>query len=253
MILGNIQAGRASPHLFATDTTATNSIPKRTSIFYSYGGQRICRTMFMFLHGVGHSRLENLIKHYASEGISNRVHKNAQRRPHNQTSFEVTTRVKEFIELFADNHALPLPGRLPSYKDYRVMLLPSDMTKVFVYNHYIATCEKENFTEGKMSRWTFQRIWNNVCPYVSVMKPATDLCFDCQQNASLVMRSANLSEDIKSQRLQDAQKHLATARLQRHHYNDQCELARKALDSAQSNSTPTPTIYSPVKEEKEQQ
>lgn len=73
------------------------------------------------------------------------------------------------------------------------------MTKVFVYNQYIKTCERENFTVDKMSRSTFQRIWNDVCPYVSVMKLATDLCCDCQQNSTLVMRSANLTEEIKSE------------------------------------------------------
>ena len=131
--------------------------------------------MFSFVYAVGHSRLKNLIKHYSSEGITTRVHKLSHRRPHNQTSFDVTKRVKEFIEMFADNHALLFPGHLPAYKDYCVMLLPTDMTKVFVYNQYIKTRERENFTVGKMSRSTFQRIWNDVCPYVSVMKPATDL------------------------------------------------------------------------------
>lgn len=93
-----------------------------------------------------------------------------------------------------------------------------------------------------MSRSTFQRIWNDICLYVSVMKPATDLCFDCQQNSTLVMRSANLTEEIKSERLENAQKHLALAQLQRHHYNDQCELAKKSLES--TDTTPTCMHYS---------
>ena len=73
-----------------------------------------------------------------------------------------------------------------------------------------------------------------MCPCVSVMKPATDLCFDCQQNATLLMRSANLPESVKSQRLEDAQKHLSLAKLQRHHYNDQCGLAKQSLEVTDS-------------------
>lgn len=46
------------------------------------------------------------------------------------------------------------------------------------------------------------------------MKPATDLCFTCQENASLLMKSANLQDSVKSQRLSDAQEHLKVAKAQ---------------------------------------
>ena len=116
--------------------------------------------------------------------------------------------------------------------------------KIFVYSQYIKTCERENFEQGKVSRWTFERIWNDVCPYVSVMKPATDLCFDYQQNATLVLRSANLPEGVKSQRLEDAQRHPELAKMQRHHYNDQCKLAKQSLEATDLNLTPVYMHYS---------
>ena len=237
VILANIQAGRGSPALFPDSGSSTSS---RTAIHYTFGGKQICRTSFCFLYAVGHTRLENLIKHYKTQGLTSRVQKLSQSRPHNHTSFTVIERIKSFIERFADNHALPLPGRLPSHKDYRVMLLPTDMTKVFVFQQYIKTCEKESCEDGKVSRWTFQRILNDVCPYVSVMKPATDLCFDCQQNPTILMRSTNLPESVKSKRLEDAQRHLSLAKLQRHHYNDQCELAKLSLERVNDSSTVTP-------------
>ena len=58
------------------------------------------------------------------------------------------------------------------------------------------------------------------------MKPATDLCHTCQQNTNLLMKSANMSQLIKSQRLQDAQRHLDLAKKQRQHYNEQCAIAK---------------------------
>ena len=61
------------------------------------------------------------------------MHGNTRKRPHNQTDRDEGDRIKRFIEQFANNHALPLPGRLPTHRDYRVMLLPSDMTKSAVY------------------------------------------------------------------------------------------------------------------------
>ena len=46
-----------------------------------------------------------------------------------------------------------------------------------------------------------------VVPYICII-PADDLCQVCQQNASLILRAANLSEDGKMQMLIDAQHHL---------------------------------------------
>ena len=46
------------------------------------------------------------------------MHKNTKKRPHNRTESGDIERIKGFIEKFADNHAMPLPGRLPTHKDY---------------------------------------------------------------------------------------------------------------------------------------
>ena len=45
-------------------------------------------------------------------------------------------------------------------------------------------------------------------PYICVMPPADDLCPISQDNASLLPKSANLSEDEKMQRLQTVEAHL---------------------------------------------
>ena len=72
----------------------------------------------MFVHAIGARQLKNLISHYNENGLSERTHGNARKRPHNRTDGEEIQKIKEFIEPFADNHALPLPGRLPTHKDY---------------------------------------------------------------------------------------------------------------------------------------
>lgn len=83
----------------------------------------------------------------------------------------------KFIEYTADLLALPLPGRLPKFKDYRVMKLPSNETKASVYRKYIASLGDD---ELKMSICSFRRIWAKYIPYVTVMKPANDLCDYCR-------------------------------------------------------------------------
>ena len=187
-----------------TSTPSTSREVVRASIKYQYGGVQVCKTAFMFIHAIGAGRY--LISHYNEHGLSERVHGNTRKRPHNQTDGEEIQKIKEFIERFADSYALPLPGRLLTQKDYRVMLLPSDMSKSAVYRFYVKACETEQV--NCVSRRTFENIWKDLRPYIASMKPATDLCHTCQQNANLLMKSANMPELMKSQRLQDAQTYL---------------------------------------------
>ena len=67
------------------------------------------------------------------------------------------------------------------------------------------------------------------------MKPATDLCHTCQLNSRLLMRSANMPESIKSQRLTDAQAHVTLAQVQCSYYNSQCASAKKSLEEIAGN------------------
>lgn len=104
----------------------------------------VCRYVKLPSHSyklyIGFHRLKNLNRHYDEKGLSIRVHKNTKKRPHNRTESKDVEKIKGFIEQFADNHAMPLPGRLQPHKDCRVMLLPSNMSKSFVYRFYIRAC-----------------------------------------------------------------------------------------------------------------
>ena len=85
----------------------------------------------------------NLIKHYDETGLCNCVQGNTSRLPQNALSLEETIHVTTFITNYARAHAMLLPGRLLSHKD-KVMILPSDITKVFVYSKYKQVCESSN-------------------------------------------------------------------------------------------------------------
>ena len=126
------------------------------------------------------------------------------------------------------------------------MLLPSDMTKNAVYRFYEKACESEQSTP--VCRRLFENIWHDLCPYIAMMKPATDLCFTYQKNANLLMKSANLQDSVKKQQLEEAQKHLKLAKLQRECYNEQCAQAASNLKESPANnpdlSTTTSTLHS---------
>ena len=56
-----------------------------------------------------------------------------KRRPWNTASFPDRERAVTFIKNYAEAHALPLPGRMPKFYDYSIMLLPSDVSMASVH------------------------------------------------------------------------------------------------------------------------
>ena len=42
---------------------------------------------------------------------------------------------------------------------------------------------------------TFCKLWRELLPHITVMKPMTDLCAVCQENSTAIMRSANLPDE----------------------------------------------------------
>ena len=183
----------------------------RPSTKYFMHGIPICQTFFRFLHILSSKRYKNICAALDKGGVTERVHGN---------KFEDTQRVKKFIANTAETHALPLPGRLPNQKD-KFLLLPTDMPKMKVYRNYKAVCESDDVPHVGKSK--FYSLWQELCPYISTMKPSSDLCFQCQQNSNMILRSAHMSEEEKSMRLQVAVEHLQLAKTERAFYNQQIE------------------------------
>ena len=58
-------------------------------------------------------------------------------------SFADIERAIAFINNYAEDHALALPGRIPGSRREAVKLLPSSETKVKVHAAYKSACEQE--------------------------------------------------------------------------------------------------------------
>ena len=102
----------------------------KVSSSHMHNGYKVCKTTYAFLYGVGTKhRLEAIKKHYLEHGMETRVHKNTRRLPHNALSFDEITSVVKFIENYAEQHAILLPGRIPAYKRDNMKLLPSSTSK----------------------------------------------------------------------------------------------------------------------------
>ena len=142
---------------------------------------------------------------------------------------EDTKKAMSFITNMASIHVLPLPGRNPTNKDERFLLLPCDITKTYVYRKYRDACTEEHTIP--FQRRKFETVWNETLPYIVTARPASDLCFVCQQNNTLISKSKYATE------CQIPVTPLSTGALRqayrgRSHYNSQCK-----LDDSASNPT----------------
>ena len=110
---------------------------------------------------------------------------------------------RTFIVNYATKYALPLPGHMPTITNFSDWQLPSDVTKVAVHKEYVAGCRQSG--QQAVGLTLFKELWP---PNIHVMKPQPDLCTTCQRNNRLIFRTANHSDEVKSQRVQEQQRHL---------------------------------------------
>ena len=121
---------------------------------------RVCLKTFVFIHAIIHKRFEALQKHFDSLGLVSRTHGNTKRLPKNTRPKQDTFRALGFIDNFSEIHGLPLPGRMPNHRDSDVVLLPSDMSKSYVYGKYVEACRAEG--EYSFSRRKFKDVWREL-------------------------------------------------------------------------------------------
>ena len=108
--------------------TAQNSSRERQRSFREYFpfGKQVCLKTFCFAHGISHSTLKRTDIHLDSSGISTRKHGNAWKTPKHALTVIDINKVIVFLKSYANKNGLPLPGRMPDYRNAKVMLLPSD-------------------------------------------------------------------------------------------------------------------------------
>lgn len=127
----------------------------------------------------------------------------------------------KFLQNYAANHALTLPGWVPGFWKDDIVLLPSSHMKTSMYMRYKGSLGKgnahytcavsttnyyptfsklwfsyfsENGVEGKSP---FFALWKQLLPNVLTCKPMTDLCWECQNNMAMIYRSVNMTEGQK--------------------------------------------------------
>ena len=135
------------------------------------------------------------------------THGNTKRVPHNALPVEVIQHVIDFIVSYAETHALPLPGRLPSHRS-------------------LFCCSESHF----------MYLWRKQLPYIHIMKPYTDLCDTSQQMQHTISLTANVSDEDKAGKLTEFSEHLQMAKAERKLYNEQCRICHEQLSENDSDS-----------------
>lgn len=161
-------------------------------------------------------RFKAIVAHFDANGIETRKHGLAGKCSNNtrHVTHELRIKVVSFIKNFAAHWAVPLPGWLPQCKNYKVMKLPTNITKIAVYRRYIESVEKQ--PENKISERLFYQLWHDTCPYIETLRPSSDLCDTCRENSIHISSAKNA--DQREERLNNALHHLQRAKGQRTFY-----------------------------------
>ena len=204
-------------------------------------GKAVCAKTFQIIHTVGKKRLRNLMASFKENGLTPRVHGNVKRLPKHALSLRSTEYVVRFLFSYAEQHALFLPGRVPGYTRTDLQLLPSSVSKKAVWRVYHEAAEGDDNIHA-VAYSTFCYLWRKLVPSVVVMKPRSDLCWQCQQNSSAITRLANSSESDKSAAIADALEHLRIVKMERSLYKSTCD---KCKDSIQAYFVTDDGTFSP--------
>lgn len=205
----------------------------RRSMTYYFADHQICLSMYLFLHAFGIKRLKLVRSHFDKNGISVREHGSLNQVSKRKSiiTFQDTENIVKFLNEYAEKWAIPLPGRLPQCRNFaKVVKLPSCDTKIVVYRKFQEACENADIDIRVPGTTTFKDIWNQFCPHIMTMKPASDLCDVCRINHLKLSRLANASFDEQQETLKLATEHLNTAKMQRDRYNSWREKAKKEKD-----------------------
>ncbi|KAL8592303.1 hypothetical protein ACOMHN_036937 [Nucella lapillus] len=188
----------------------------------------VCKEAFLFLLGISRNLLTRLSKHYQTEGLAQPSKKSGGRRSNTRSlKYQDTEAVKKFICHYAEDHAVSLPGRVPGFKREDIRLLPSAIPKSGIYRQYADHANQAGLRVVGAS--TFRQLWLELCPYIVVAKPMTDLCWRCQRNNGRIFRGTFITDEEKNELILEQQRHLSQVNGERQLYQQMTAEAKEVV------------------------
>ena len=214
----------------ARTTHHSTQLRQRSSCTYMHNGNQICEKMFRILHGIGRTRLKNLKKNVCTHGLSLRVHGNARRIPSNVTSL---SSVEFFVLCSVPSELIRKEWITPPWPYSRLQPLRPETPSLLGIQACGMAGVCDSIQRSRVDPVCFVShplpALASLLPSIIIIKPMTDLCWQCQQNSSALLRSANMSESDKSDTLRKAEEHLRIVQLERSTYMSSCEECRRSI------------------------
>ena len=193
---------------------------------FCFQGQPVCKDFYLFLHSVSDKVYRSLKAVLLSDGIVPRPHQNMVIMP-SIRSHAVQTRdyVVKFIENFAIQSAVVLPGRVPGFKNPDLLLLPSEHTKKSIHEKYVAGVEPEHLLPYS----TFTELWREFLPNICIQKPRSDLCGTCKSDTIALSKLRSLNDEKRRELMDHNLKHLNLVDQERQFYKNAIQQAKDSI------------------------
>ncbi len=201
---------------------------KRNYFEFLFNGKiSVCRNAFLKIHNISIRQLKRIQKVATSGSFKLPEHGNKDRKPIHSISEKDAEKVRKFLELFASNHGMPLPGGLSK----------SSKTGIMLPVHYNYKKIWELYTSGSrdsyaLSYRSFINIWQSGCEHIMFRGPGTDLCDTCIEITNKLMR--NRSEEIQKKLLAELNEHVANYSLARDQYKENIVKSKKSWNVAKN-------------------
>ena len=113
VILGSIMSTTLDFTHSIKDGQHKDAKRRKVSLNFMHHGHHVCKVTFGFLYGIGiNHQILAIRKHYQENGMETRTHQNSKRLPPRTLSFDDINRILKFLQQFAEQHAILLPGRV---------------------------------------------------------------------------------------------------------------------------------------------
>ena len=230
MVFGQLLAHADNSEATTAEQRHPSRKRSRMHSFYYHQGKPICLKTFLFMHTIGMKRFKNITKSFQDNGVLPRIHGNTHRLPWNSLSFSSIQHVISFLVNYTEENGLLLPGRLPGYFSSDLKLLPSSRSRKGIWKLYEAASNSSEDIHIVAYK-TFCRLWRTLLPSIIIMRPMSDLCWVCQQNSTIILRSANSPEPEKRKNLKKAMEHLNVVTGERSFYRSITDECRRSIQS----------------------
>jgi hypothetical protein len=199
---------------------------------YHFQGVPVCQPFSEFVNSSSLKQIQNIRADFMLNGLQKHMHGSVHKSSIARAlPLDVRKKAVTFIKTFSNNNALVLPGRMPTYRmNTDLLLLPSLMSKSYVYNKYVNACMEDGSKPVSQSLW--YALWNCFCGNVVIQRPRTDLCDFCQKSVTTMRRLQGLPDEIKRQRITESLNHLNHVAQERQYYHDTIEKCKTSISAA---------------------